>query len=132
MTWFVDASALVAIVGKEDDWEELANRLVADEVRLWSPVSRWESVAGLRSRLDTTPDAAKAQVTAFGTEWGFTMVPIGGAEADISLGAFERFGRNSRHPAKLNMGDCFAYACTKTNSAKLLYKGNDFVHTDLA
>jgi ribonuclease VapC len=42
-----------------------------------------------------------------------------------------RYGKG-RHPARLNMGDCFAYACAKTNDARLLYKGDDFSHTDLA
>jgi len=69
---------------------------------------------------------------AFGTDWGFVLVPISDAEADVSLAAYERFGKASGHPARLNMGDCFAYACAKTNNAKLLYKGDDFKHTDLA
>ena len=49
----------------------------------------------------------------------------------MALDAFQRFGKG-HHPASLNMGDCFAYACAKTNSARLLYKGNDFANTDLA
>ena len=36
------------------------------------------------------------------------------------------------HPARLNMGDCFAYACAKRLDAPLLYKGDDFARTDLA
>jgi ribonuclease VapC len=48
----------------------------------------------------------------------------------LALGAFERFGR-SRHPADLNFGDCFAYACARAYRAPLLYKGNDFAQTDL-
>ena len=45
--------------------------------------------------------------------------------------AYARWGKGV-HPASLNYGDCFAYACAKANDARLLYKGNDFVHTDLA
>ena len=45
--------------------------------------------------------------------------------------AYADFGKG-RHLAALNMGDCFAYACAKTNDATLLYKGDDFSHTDLA
>jgi len=45
--------------------------------------------------------------------------------------AFERFGRG-RHPARLNMGDCFAYACAKTLAVPLLFKGDDFSQTDVA
>ncbi|MES2097601.1 MAG: type II toxin-antitoxin system VapC family toxin [Pseudomonadota bacterium] len=132
MTLFVDASAVVAIAGKEDDWEELAIRLNDDERRLWSPLAQWESVGGLRSRLGTTPDIARERVLAFASDWGFEMVPIGAAETDLALDAYERMGRNSGHPARLNMGDCFAYACTKVNGARLLYKGDDFSRTDLA
>ena len=132
MSWFVDASAVVAIVGRDDDWEILANRLMTDDVRLWSPLSRWESVAGLRSRLKTTPEIAQARIIAFGEDWSFGLVPIGQAEADLSLMAYATFGKASGNAAKLNMGDCFAYACAKANGAKLLYKGNDFSKTDLA
>lgn len=131
MSWFVDASVVVAIIGREEDWEVLAGRLDADAVRLWSPMSQWESVAGTRSRLRTTAALAREQVFAFGADWNFTLVPIGQAEAAMSLAAYERFGKGTGHRAQLNMGDCFAYACARTNGAKLLYKGNDFIHTDL-
>jgi ribonuclease VapC len=48
-----------------------------------------------------------------------------------ALGAFERFGRG-RHPARLNMGDCFAYACAEELGLPLLFKGDDFPQTDIA
>lgn len=63
---------------------------------------------------------------------GLRLVPIGQAELVAALDAYQTYGRNSGHAAKLNMGDCFAYACTKTNNATLLYKGDDFAKTDLA
>ena len=44
--------------------------------------------------------------------------------------AFARY-RRGRHPAALNMGDCFAYACARANGAKLLFKGDDFGGTDI-
>lgn len=59
------------------------------------------------------------------------LVVIGSQELGIALDAYEAYGKG-RHRAKLNMGDCFAYACAKTNGARLLYVGNDFTHTDLA
>jgi uncharacterized protein with PIN domain len=46
------------------------------------------------------------------------------------LKAFEKYGR-SRHPADLNFGDCFAYACARAYRAPLLFKGNDFSQTDI-
>lgn len=51
--------------------------------------------------------------------------------ADIATTAFLRFGRGSGHPAKLNFGDCMAYAMAKSLDAPLLFKGNDFSHTDI-
>ncbi len=59
------------------------------------------------------------------------LCPIGEPEAVRAFAAFVRFGKG-RHPAALNMGDCFAYACAKANNAKLLFKGDDFSKTDIA
>lgn len=59
------------------------------------------------------------------------LVSIGAAEAMIATAAYDRYGKG-RHPARLNMSDCFAYACAKTHDARLLYKGDDFSRTDLA
>ena len=60
-----------------------------------------------------------------------SFVSIGRREWELATAAYARFGKG-RHPAGLNMGDCFAYACAKANDAKLLYKGEDFEKTDLA
>ena len=51
--------------------------------------------------------------------------------ADAALDAFERYGKGQGHPAKLNMGDCFSYACAKLLKVQLLCKGNDFTQTDI-
>lgn len=59
------------------------------------------------------------------------LVSIGAKEAIIATAAYDRYGKG-RHPARLNMSDCFAYACAKTHDARLLYKGDDFSKTDLA
>jgi ribonuclease VapC len=58
------------------------------------------------------------------------MVPIGGREFDLAADAYARFGKG-RHPAKLNMGDCYAYACARANHARLLFTGAEFVKTDI-
>ena len=132
MTWFVDASAAVAMLGMEDGWEALAERLDQDDQRIWSPVARWESVAGLRSRLGTSVEIARAQVDEFAQLHDVQLITIGAREAEIALDAHQVYGKRASHPARLNMGDCFAYACAKANGARLLYKGNDFASTDLA
>jgi len=58
------------------------------------------------------------------------LIAIGEAEFHIAADACAHFGKG-RQPAGLNMGDCFAYACAKTNKAKLLFKGSDFSKTDI-
>lgn len=50
----------------------------------------------------------------------------------LALQAHVHYGRRSTHPARLNMGDCIAYACAKTHDADLLYTADDSSHTDLA
>lgn len=131
MTLFVDASALVAIIAGEDDRDNLLDRLALDDDALWSAMSCWETVSSLRNsrRFDTSMARREAEQTAL--DLGLRLVSAGAAELRIALDAYERYGKGSRHPAKLNMGDCFAYACAKTNGARLLYKGEDFIHTDL-
>jgi ribonuclease VapC len=51
-------------------------------------------------------------------------------QAELAGLAFRQFGKG-RHQAGLNLGDCFSYALAKSLAAPLLYKGEDFIHTDL-
>ena len=64
-----------------------------------------------------------------GQPWA-RFVSIGERELDFATQAYAEFGKG-RHPAALNMGDCFAYACAKANRAALLFKGDDFGKTDI-
>jgi ribonuclease VapC len=57
--------------------------------------------------------------------------PVTEAQARIARWAYRDFGKGSGHPAKLNFGDCFAYALAKTSGEPLLFKGDDFGHTDV-
>lgn len=130
MTAFVDASVLVAILAREPDYLEQYDRILSCSHPLWSPIARWEAIGGI-ARATTYGDALSAEIAdAFARENGFAMVLIGEAEARIATDAHHRYGKG-RHEAKLNMGDCFAYACARTNNAGLLYKGDDFARTDL-
>ena len=117
-----------------DEPEKMAMTAAIDGDRdiLWSPMSCWESVSALRSsgKLDTAE--ARSRVDEAAALLGFRLVPISDAELRIALDAYLTYGKGSRHRARLNMGDCFAYACAKANGARLLYKGDDFIHTDLA
>lgn len=59
------------------------------------------------------------------------LVPVSVEQARIAREAYRRFGRGSGSPAKLNYGDCFAYALAVLTGAPLLFKGEDFSHTDV-
>ncbi len=52
-------------------------------------------------------------------------------QVQIARAAYRDFGRGSGHPAQLNLGDCFAYALATSTREPLLYKGDDFGHTDV-
>ena len=59
------------------------------------------------------------------------IAPFTERQARLAREAFRDFGRGSGHRARLNLGDCFAYALAKDAGEPLLYKGDDFVHTDV-
>jgi ribonuclease VapC len=73
---------------------------------------------------------ARREVESFRHDYRLVYVPIGEHEAELAAEAYAKFGKG-RHPAALNIGDCFAYACAKANNAKLLFKGDDFSKTDI-
>lgn len=131
MTLFVDASAFIAIIAGEADADTLADTLDADLDRLCSAISVWETVAGLCRSHGYSVPKAREQVQRFLDAGAVRFVAIGEQEAIVAAQAYARFGKG-RHPAPLNMGDCFAYACATTQRATLLYKGEDFRRTDLA
>ena len=91
----------------------------------------WEAVAGLCRSHAFSPSGARAHLRRFLDAARSQFVAIGEQKAEIAAEAYAQFGKG-RHPAALNMGDCFAYACAKANSARLLYQGKDFAKTDLA
>ncbi len=62
----------------------------------------------------------------------FEMVPPGAAEIHAAYAAFVAYGKGSGHPAGLNFGDVFSYALAKVRNLPLLFKGEDFAHTDIA
>jgi ribonuclease VapC len=61
----------------------------------------------------------------------FEIVPLGEVELAAAWGAFVVYGKGSGHPAGLNYGDVFSYAVAKVRGVPLLFKGEDFVHTDI-
>jgi ribonuclease VapC len=82
-------------------------------------------------------DASRSPISSrrvddFVIESRLRIEPVTETQARIARQAYRDFGRGSGHPAGLNFGDCFAYALAKTTGEPLLYKGNDFSHTDVA
>jgi len=128
---FVDASALVAIIAAEADAAELASKLRDGSTVITSAVAVWETAAALCRSHRYTPQLASRTVDDLLEVLSIEYVGIGRTEAELARLAYEKFGKG-RHPAALNMGDCFAYACAKANNARLLFKGGDFGQTDIA
>lgn len=131
MSAFIDASVLVAILAKEPDRPAWLDQLRDTASLTTSPIAIWEAVRATARILETPTEAAHAQLLVLLNVFGITTVDIGSSQAAEALHAHQVYGKGN-HPAKLNMGDCFAYACAKTSGARLLYKGDDFAQTDLA
>ena len=130
MTIFVDASAMIALMAGEADADQLADRLGVERRRLCSAVSVWETIAGLCRSYTFSVRSARAAVRSFVELNELELVGIGERELELATQAYADFGKG-RHPAALNLGDCFAYACAKTNGATLLFTGDDFAQTDI-
>jgi len=127
---FIDASAIIAIIAQEEGWESLASRLSQAPRTLVSALSAWEAVIGLAREAQIPFEQAEALVDRFVEETRAEMVEIGAAIGREAIQASRLYGRG-RHRAGLDFGDCFAYACAKVSRVPLLFKGNDFVHTDI-
>lgn len=121
----IETSALTAIYRRETDFNRY-QKLIAQAETLVLPPSVYVEFSALRRYgeprrwLDQTIE-----------QYGITFGEIGSAVARLAADASERYGRGSGHPARLNFGDCLSYAVAKHLDAPLLYKGGDFIHTDI-
>lgn len=121
----MDASALLAIFFEEPDAFVFESKLEAATEAWISPVNWWEVEVRLRSQLGPATARKALRWMEMG---GLTVEPITLEQARIAASAHSTYrGR----PARLNMGDCFAYALAKVKAAPLLYKGTDFRVTDI-
>jgi ribonuclease VapC len=127
---FVDASVWIAILANEPEADAFEARLLDTPHVLISAIVTWETVRALAKIIRVEPEDARALAFAYVAQIGAQVASIGEDEQVAALDAFARFGKG-RHPARLNMGDCFAYACARTNGVPLLYKGGDFALTDI-
>ena len=127
---FIDASALTALLTDEDEARELLARLQQSRTRLTSPLAVWEAAVAVARVLGLSLSVAAEAVEDYLALMEIVVVAVPPETARIALDAFDRFGRG-RHPASLNFGDCFAYACARHLSQPLMFKGGDFPQTDI-
>jgi ribonuclease VapC len=132
MKVFVDASAVVAIIANEPDRAELHDKLKRHKTRLISGLVVYESVLALRRLSGSNFEQVQELVKDFQYSYAFVREPVAitWQVANLAIKAFEKYGKGS-HPAKLNLGDCFSYACASSVGARLLFKGDDFSKTDI-
>jgi ribonuclease VapC len=137
---FLDASVIVAILKREPGWEIFQSRIVkAGGPIFFSAMVRYEAMqaiarshAGKRKPNAAQMAEASAVVDEYLGEIEARHIDIDAATGSLAIEASMRYGKAVSHPAGLNMGDCFAYACAKALNVPLLYKGDDFARTDLA
>ena len=126
----VDASAIVAILTREPEFEQLIAALERGDEAAVSPIAIFEAVLGLRRKRKCSVEEAEADLMDFLQAARVGLTAIEPRDAHGALEAFARYGKGTRHPAQLNLGDCFAYAQAKSTRAALLFKGEDFSRTD--
>jgi ribonuclease VapC len=126
-TIVVDSSAIIAILREEPDRSLIQSRLNSSPNSVCSMVTFVESFMVVTGRnVGTGPDDHHELLGSL----GISCAALDAAQANAAAQAFMRFGKG-RHPARLNMGDCFSYALAKSLNAPLLYKGDDFSQTDI-
>lgn len=124
----VDSSAWVAILRGEPESDEFL-RLIDEAPYVGISATTYLETAVV---IDGARDAvASRELDELLAEARARIEPVTAEQARIAREAYRDFGRGSGHPAKLNFGDCFAYALAKSKREALLCKGDDFVHTDV-
>ena len=131
---FVDASALAAILLDEPEGMELAGAIesTSPSARITSPIAVFEASLAVNRTEAEGIERAERIVLSLLKRSSIAIAPVDQATSALAIAAHARFGKGSGHPARLNLGDCFAYAMAKQHGVPLLYKGEDFSHTDLA
>ena len=124
----IHTSALIAILRAEPDASEMARAIERAQSRRISAVN-WLEAAVV---IDTSGDpVASRRFDELVQTAELHVEPVTHDQARIARDAYRDFGKGSGHKAALNFGDCFAYALAKSAGETLLFKGNDFGHTDI-
>ena len=125
----VDSSAVIAILKREPDAPTYADALASNPAPKMSAATYVE--ASIVADRDRHPMRCRL-LDAVLLDADIEIVPFDEAQARIAREAYRDFGKGSGHKARLNLGDCFAYALAKATGEALLYKGTDFGQTDVA
>jgi ribonuclease VapC len=123
----VDTSALLAVLFAEPERQPALDAISDAGARWMSAFSYLEASIVARSRRGL---AGRTILDGLLREFGVEIVALDQEQAEIARDAWERFGKG-RHQAALNIGDCCAYALSRSLGAPLLFKGHDFVHCDV-
>jgi len=124
----IDSSALLAILFNEPEKQAFEDIVTGTEPCAISAVNAHEVACVLRIRLGF---AAVAGFWELLKDNGIEIIPFDEVQVHAAAGAFDRYGKGIHSKARLNLADCAAYALAKTMNAPLLFKGGDFVHTDV-
>lgn len=124
----IDTSAIIAILRDEPEAAFCARAIADESSRRVSAVNYVEAAVVIDASGDPI---ASRRVDDFFKVAQITIEAVTEAQAQIARAAYRDFGKGRGHPAKLNFGDCFAYALAKSMREPLLFKGNDFIHTDI-
>ena len=123
----VDSSAVVAILNRESDGGRYETAIATAPDCRMSVINMLEASIIVEARGGV---AAGHELDAFLDRAGITLMPVMAEHVEAARLAWRRFGKG-KHRAALNLGDCFAYALAKTTGESLLFKGEDFAHTDI-
>jgi ribonuclease VapC len=124
----VDSSAMIAILTDEPDGLALSQILDRPEIVRLSAASYLETSIVLDKHRDPV---LSAKLDGLILESEIIIEPVTVEQAKIARQAYRDYGRGSGHPANLNFGDCFTYALAREKREPVLWKGEDFGHTDL-
>jgi ribonuclease VapC len=124
----IDTSALIAIILNEPERGDFEERIAASAQPQLSAASYLEVGVVVDARRD--PKRSRI-LDSYLAAADIAIEPVTAEQAVVARQAYRDFGRGSGHPANLNFGDCFAYALAKVNDEALLFKGDDFIHTDI-
>jgi len=124
----VDSSALIAILNEEPLAPKCFEALLASPVIRMSAANLLEAAIAMDRHPSPILGPALDDLIA---RLGIAIEPVILSQIVIARDAHRRFGRGTGHPARLNFGDCFAYALAKEFNEPLLFIGQDFIHTDI-